>query len=197
MRSCNNLSHFQDNPFGQDGYFDPMKHNRQDTVGQPKANNKNNAANRISGETNGGLMDPESSMALGQDSGLLVALGENGFDFFIDYKELQIDPSTDLIGRGGYGDVFKARWMGTKVAVKKFGKRYMTRKALKDFIKEIEMLNQLRHPNIVLYMGVSIDFQQQSFFYMITEFVSKGSLFDLLHQRKLVLDDSRIVKVAK
>ena len=87
--------------------------------------------------------------------------------------------------------------MGTKVAVKKFGKRYMTRKALKDFIKEIEMLNQLRHPNIVLYMGVSIDFQQQSFFYMITEFVSKGSLFDLLHQRKLVLDDSRIVKVAK
>ena len=142
-------------------------------------------------------MDPESSMALGQDSGLLVALGENGFDFFIDYKELQIDPSTDLIGRGGYGDVFKARWMGTKVAVKKFGKRYMTRKALKDFIKEIEMLNQLRHPNIVLYMGVSIDFQQQSFFYMITEFVSKGSLFDLLHQRKLVLDDSRIVKVAK
>ena len=33
-------------------------------------------------------MDPESSMALGQDSGLLVALGENGFDFFIDYKEL-------------------------------------------------------------------------------------------------------------
>ena len=34
----------------------------------------------------------------------------------------------------------------------------MTRKALKDFIKEIEMLNQLRHPNIVLYMGVSIDF---------------------------------------
>ena len=60
---------------------------------------------------------------------------------FIDYKELQIDPHTDMIGRGGYGDVFKARWMGTKVAVKKFGKRYMSRKALKDFIKEIEMLN--------------------------------------------------------
>ena len=82
-------------------------------------------------------------MALGQDSGLLNALGENGFDFFIDFKELQVDTNTnnDLIGKGGYGDVFKARWMGTKVAVKKFGKRYMTRKALKDFIKEIEMLN--------------------------------------------------------
>lgn len=32
---------------------------------------------------------------------------------------------------------------------------------------------------------------------MVTEFVSKGSLFDLLHQRKLVLDDSKITSVAK
>ena len=32
---------------------------------------------------------------------------------------------------------------------------------------------------------------------MITEFVNKGSLFDLLHQRKLVLDDAKIVRVAK
>ena len=72
---------------------------------------------------------------------MLAALGENGFDFYIEFKDLEIDAKADFIGRGGYGDVFKARWMGTKVAVKKFGKRYMTRKALKDFIKEIEMLN--------------------------------------------------------
>ena len=69
------------------------------------------------------------------------ALVENGFDFYINFEELQINPKNDFLGRGGYGDVFKARWMGTSVAVKKFGKRYMTRKALKDFIKEIEMLN--------------------------------------------------------
>ena len=52
-----------------------------------------------------------------------------------------IDQKSDIIGRGGYGDVYKARWMGTKVAVKKFSKRYMNRKELKNFIKEIEMLN--------------------------------------------------------
>ena len=134
-------------------------------------------------------------MAIGQDSGLIISLKENGFDFFINYKELIIDQKSDFIGRGGYGDVYKAKWMGTKVAVKRFGKRYLTKKALKDFIKEIEMLHQLRHPNVVLYMGVSLD--HQSYFYMITEFVNKGSLFDLLHQRKLVLDDAKIVKVAK
>ena len=99
------------------------------------------------------VMDPESSMALGQDAGLIGSLNQNGFDFYIDYNELVIDQKSDIIGRGGYGDVYKARWMGTKVAVKKFSKRYMNRKELKNFIKEIEMLNQLRHPNIVLYMG--------------------------------------------
>ena len=65
-----------------------------------------------------------------------------------------------MLGQGGFGDVFKARWNGTRVAVKKFGKRRMTGKAMQDFIKEIEMLNQLRHPNIVLYMGVSFNPEQ-------------------------------------
>ena len=44
-------------------------------------------------------------------------------------------------------------------------------------------------------MGVSLD--AQSYFYMVTEFVSRGSLFDLLHQRKLVLDDVKIISIAK
>lgn len=87
------------------------------------------------------MVDPESSAAIGQDAGLIMSLRENGFDFFIEYKDLQVDQRADFIGRGGYGDVFKAYWMGTKVAVKRFGKRYLTKKALKDFIKEIEMLH--------------------------------------------------------
>lgn len=64
----------------------------------------------------------------------------------------------DFVGGGGYGDVFKGTWEGAPVAIKKFGKRYLaTKKALKDFIKEIEVVNQLRHPNIVQYIGVSIE----------------------------------------
>ena len=44
-------------------------------------------------------------------------------------------------------------------------------------------------------MGVTLD--TQNFYYMITEFVNKGSLFELLHQKKYILDDDRIIKVAK
>lgn len=102
-------------------------------------------------------LDPNSAVAIGQDTGLLVSMKENGFDFYIDFKDIRYEPKTDLLGSGGYGDVYKASWMGTRIALKKFRKRTLTRHALKDFIKEIEVLNQLRHPNIVLYMGVSID----------------------------------------
>jgi serine/threonine protein kinase len=110
---------------------------------------------------------------------LICSFKENGFESFIDFKELNFDSKADFIGGGGYGEVFKARWVGTQVAVKRFGKRYMSKKALKDFIKEIEMLNQLRHPNIVLYMGVSFDIHR--LYYLVTEFASRGSLFELLH----------------
>ena len=57
------------------------------------------------------------------------------------------------------------------------------------------MLNQLRHPNIVLYMGVSLDLQ--SHFCMVTEYVGKGSLFEMLHTIKMVLDDEKIILIAK
>jgi serine/threonine protein kinase len=65
----------------------------------------------------------------------------NGFNFYINVEELQFDIKNDIIGQGGYGDVFVGKWLGTKVAIKKFGKRYLTRKAVKDFIKEIEVVN--------------------------------------------------------
>ena len=73
----------------------------------------------------------------------------------------------------------------------------MNGKAMQDFIKEIEMLNQLRHPNIVLYMGVSFNPDQIQSFYMVTEFVSKGSLFDLLHKKKQVFEPRRIISLGK
>jgi hypothetical protein len=44
-------------------------------------------------------------------------------------------------------------------------------------------------------MGVTID--SSNFYYMITEFVNKGSLFELLHQKKVMIDEERIMKLAK
>ena len=107
----------------------------------------------------------------------------SGFNYVIEFNQLEFDPAVDGIGTGGYGDVFKGKWLGSPVAIKWFGKKYVNKKALWEFITEIEVLHSLRHPNIVLYMGVSFDDKYQ--YYMITEYISRGSLFTLLHKQKL------------
>ena len=73
---------------------------------------------------------------------MLAAFDSSGFSSYIQFSELTFDIKADFVGGGGYGDVYKGTWEGAPVAIKKFGKRYLaTKKALKDFIKEIEVVN--------------------------------------------------------
>ena len=66
---------------------------------------------------------------------------KHGFSFYIEFSDLKFDIKTDFIGGGGYGEVFKAQWIGTPVAVKRFGRKCNTKKNIIDFIKEIEIVN--------------------------------------------------------
>lgn len=89
-----------------------------------------------------------------------------GANFLIDYKELEM---IKKIGEGGYGDVYLGKWLGQEVAIKQYGKNTTKKRSTKkttDFIKEVEVISNLRHPNIVLYMGVCINFSN---YLMITE----------------------------
>lgn len=81
------------------------------------------------------------------------------------------------IGEGGYGRVYKTRWMHTDVAAKVF-RGSETGKVSKDFFAELCVLQKLRHPNITLLIGFS--FRPQCM--IVTEYVQCGSLFDLLHR---------------
>ena len=101
----------------------------------------------------------------------------------------------DFVGGGGYGQVYHGKWLGVKVAIKRFSKITHNKKALRDFIKEIEVVHSLRHPNIILYMGVSFDPNQQ--YYMVSEYAHKGSLHDILHNKKYKFDEDRIFVIAK
>ena len=49
-----------------------------------------------------------------------------------------------------------------------------------DFLKEVEVISNLRHPNIVLYMGVCV---KKLTYYLITEYLELGSLFEHLHKK--------------
>ena len=103
-------------------------------------------------------------------------------------------------GRGGYGEVYKANWMHRSVACKVFKTR--TEGAAtpggtlsKDFWLELNALAKLRHPNITLLLGVCL----RPRYCIVTEFVSCGSLFDLIHRHREIPNwgVARIISVSK
>jgi serine/threonine protein kinase len=57
------------------------------------------------------------------------------------------------------------------------------------------VLHTLRHPYVVLYLGVSFD--KYNHYYMVTEYVSKGSLFHILHKKNIMLSEMKAFTIAK
>ncbi|CAD8088086.1 unnamed protein product [Paramecium sonneborni] len=129
---------------------------------------------------------------------LLFMLKEFGINerVLIVFHELIIG---QIIGEGGYGVVHKGKWLGQDVAIKSYGKRKSQgnlkyRLQMADFLKEVEVISNLRHPNIVLYMGVCIRKQN---YYLITEYLEEGSLFDHLHKKKTHIDQKALMQIVE
>lgn len=75
-------------------------------------------------------------------------------DVFVPYEEIKFEKT---IGEGSFGIVFKGVFRGAEVAVKQVRSNVLTlsEEELNDFRKEAYMMCRLRHPNIVLVMGIS------------------------------------------
>ncbi|PIN02509.1 Tyrosine kinase [Handroanthus impetiginosus] len=106
------------------------------------------------------------------------------------WEDLQIG---ERIGIGSYGEVYRAEWNGTEVAVKKFMKQDISGDALAQYKCEVEIMLRLRHPNIVLLMGAVIRPPNMS---ILTEFLPRGSLYKLLHRLNIQIDEKRRIKMA-
>ncbi len=76
----------------------------------------------------------------------------NRSDMEIDSKDVSFDESKDILGSGSYAMVVRGRWQGQIVAVKLF-KTQFTAKTVQHFWKEVSIMWQLRHPNIVAIHG--------------------------------------------
>ncbi|KAK8610274.1 hypothetical protein V6N13_081437 [Hibiscus sabdariffa] len=108
----------------------------------------------------------------------------------IPWEDLQIG---ERIGIGSYGEVYRADWNGTEVAVKKFLDQDFSGDALVQFKCEVEIMLRLRHPNVVLFMGAVT---HSPHFSILTEFLPRGSLYKLLHRPNPQLDKKRRMRMA-
>lgn len=93
----------------------------------------------------------------------------------IPFRELSL--SSETIGSGSFGTVFKGRWQGQNVAVKQF----KTREEIDSFLVEVKQLSCVKHPNIVTLYGASTLADTA---YLIMEYAEGGSLNHLLHECK-------------
>ncbi len=125
---------------------------------------------------------------------LLHSLTLSGFNFYIPFRELKI---IKKIGEGPLGIVYLGYWNEKKVAIKKYislkkqrekdaqnkiNKNLDLKAILLKFIKEINIISNLRHPNLVLFMGASIS--NNNTCYLIMEYINNGNLFDFIHKVK-------------
>lgn len=116
---------------------------------------------------------------------------EDGWE--IDKEEIVLGPR---IGIGSFGEVYRAQWRETEVAVKVFLDQEFGVRMLESFRKEVSIMKKLRHPNIVQFMGACT---KPPFLCIVTQYVSRGSLFRLLHRpgpNGPVLDHRRRLQMA-
>ncbi|KFK25446.1 hypothetical protein AALP_AA8G116200 [Arabis alpina] len=142
-----------------------------------------------SGKMEIGSANGEHAACDSHGEGINPFLGEAA-KWEIMWEDLQIG---ERIGIGSYGEVYRAEWNGTEVAVKKFLDQDFSGDALTQFKSEIEIMLRLRHPNVVLFMGAVT---RPPNFSILTEFLPRGSLYRLLHRPNHQLDEKRRMRMA-
>jgi serine/threonine protein kinase len=130
-------------------------------------------------------------------------------DVFVKYEE--ISKEKKKVGEGSFGVVYKASFRGANVAVKQMRSPLfmeITHNEEEEFRKEAYMMSRLRHPNLVLVMGISYvdiepvkkhpdieddmkisskkldsagNLKKNKSVCIITEYLEQGSLSDILY----------------
>ena len=105
----------------------------------------------------------------------LKRISEKFANWNINLNELTL---LKVIGKGGSCEVWLGLYQKTQVAIKRQISRQ--HKTLKEFDREVNFLVNIRHPNLLTFMGICLEDPLS----IITEYCSGGTLFSLLHSRK-------------
>ena len=100
--------------------------------------------------------------------------------------DAELEREYEIEGALGYGATAEvllgcARGTGARVAIKKIPRAFVLRKEFRRISKEIRILRQLQHPNLIAYRDAFIT---QRFLYIILEYAEGRTLFDEIQDRR-------------
>ncbi|KAK6158145.1 hypothetical protein DH2020_005459 [Rehmannia glutinosa] len=114
---------------------------------------------------------PTSGESFGSGPRSSSSKGENDSHIVVDseirWEDLQL---REEIGQGSFGVVYRGVWNGS-----------------------IDIMRRLRHPNVLLFMGAVCTEEKLA---MVTEYLTRGSLFRTLHRNNQSLDIRRRLRMA-
>lgn len=97
------------------------------------------------------------------------------------------------IGKGSFGEVYLGHYLGTEVAVKKILANKITPEFTQEFAREASLMRDLRHPNVVQFIGAAFE---EPDICIVTEYMSQGSLYHLLHDPNVKISWEQVRKIA-
>ena len=123
-------------------------------------------------QQNGGLMlQQRLSRQEGSDETIKIFTAEELEKATNKYDE------SNIVGRGGYGTVYKGTLTnGRIVAVKK--SKMIDKSQIEQFINEVLVLSQINHRNVVKLLGCCLETEVPLLVY---EFITNGTLFNYIH----------------
>ncbi|KAF2577257.1 hypothetical protein F2Q68_00001840 [Brassica cretica] len=109
-----------------------------------------------------------------------IQCGPHRFSYKELFKATKGFSDKQLLGKGGFGQVFKGKLPGsdTEIAVKRIS--HDSRQGMQEFLAEISTIGRLRHQNLVRLQGYC-RYKEQ--LYLVYDFMPNGSLDKYLYRR--------------
>ncbi|KAL1315993.1 serine/threonine-protein kinase STY17 [Arachis duranensis] len=109
----------------------------------------------------------------------------------------EIDPNQlkyeNKVGSGSFGDLYRGTYCSQDVAIKVLKPERISTDMLREFAQEVYIMRKIRHKNVVQFIGACT---RPPNLCIVTEFMSRGSLYDFLHKQRGVFKLPSLLKVA-
>ncbi|KAE9456886.1 hypothetical protein C3L33_11211, partial [Rhododendron williamsianum] len=98
-----------------------------------------------------------------------------------------------IIATGSCKELYKGTYGSQDVAIKVLTGEYLNSDVQREFSQEVFILRKVRHKNVVQFIGACT---KPPSLCIVTEFMSRGSVFDYLHKQKGIFKLPALLKVA-